>query len=125
MKFDHTQVVLNQFNLVRQGCDIISTVRLPASAGIDIIEVAVHTIGGAPLCIRHFGIHDVLNLIAVHFGIALKIRYKDSGSLSTIFPDQDGVRVQFYEDAKGVAPGQSAVFYEGDDVIAGGIILRS
>ena len=57
--------------------------------------------------------------------VTTKIRYKDSGSLSTIFPDQDGVRVQFYEDAKGVAPGQSAVFYEGDDVIAGGIILRS
>lgn len=57
--------------------------------------------------------------------VTTKIRYKDSGSLSTIFPDQDAVRVQFYEDAKGVAPGQSAVFYEGDDVIAGGIILRS
>jgi hypothetical protein len=25
---------------------------------------------------------------------------------------------------KGIAPGQSAVFYEGDDVIAGGIIQR-
>jgi tRNA-specific 2-thiouridylase len=32
--------------------------------------------------------------------------------------------VRFYEDAKGVAPGQSAVFYDGDDVIAGGIIQR-
>jgi tRNA-specific 2-thiouridylase len=26
---------------------------------------------------------------------------------------------------KGIAPGQSAVFYEGDDVIGGGIIQRS
>jgi tRNA-specific 2-thiouridylase len=26
--------------------------------------------------------------------------------------------------AKGIAPGQSAVFYEGNDVIGGGIILR-
>jgi len=28
----------------------------------------------------------------------------------------------FYENVKSIAPGQSAVFYEGDDVVAGGII---
>jgi tRNA-specific 2-thiouridylase len=35
------------------------------------------------------------------------------------------VEVRFLEEAKGVAAGQSAVFYEGDDVIGGGIIQRS
>lgn len=54
-----------------------------------------------------------------------KIRYKDKGTLSNLYNQENGVRVQFYEDAKGVAPGQSAVFYEGDDVIGGGIIMRS
>ncbi|MFN5642176.1 MAG: tRNA 2-thiouridine(34) synthase MnmA [Sphingobacteriales bacterium] len=54
----------------------------------------------------------------------VKIRYKDKGSLATLHPNQDGVKVHFYEDAKGVAPGQSAVFYDGDDVIGGGIITR-
>lgn len=54
-----------------------------------------------------------------------KIRYKDSGSLCNIFPENDVVKVNFYEEVKGIAPGQSAVFYEGDDVIAGGIIQRS
>jgi tRNA-uridine 2-sulfurtransferase len=34
------------------------------------------------------------------------------------------VDVRFFEDAKGVAPGQSAVFYEGGDVIGGGLIQR-
>lgn len=54
-----------------------------------------------------------------------KIRYKDKGTLSNLFPNQDGtVGIRFYEDAKGIAPGQSAVFYEGDDVIGGGIIMR-
>lgn len=54
-----------------------------------------------------------------------KIRYKDKGTLSNIFPNEDGtVSVRFYEDAKGIAPGQSAVFYEGDDVMGGGIIMR-
>ena len=54
-----------------------------------------------------------------------KIRYKDKGSLSNLYPDDQGVKVRFYEAAKGIAPGQSAVFYEGDDVIGGGIIQRS
>lgn len=53
-----------------------------------------------------------------------KIRYKDSGTLSNLYASGDNVHVKFYEYAKGVAPGQSAVFYEGDDVIGGGIIQR-
>jgi tRNA-specific 2-thiouridylase len=51
-----------------------------------------------------------------------KIRYKDPGTLSHLHNDGDKVNVRFYEHVKGIAPGQSAVFYEGDDVIAGGII---
>lgn len=55
-----------------------------------------------------------------------KIRYKDQGSLSNLYPESENtVRVKFYESAKGIAPGQSAVFYEGNDVIGGGIIQRS
>src|SRR5436189_2861573 len=63
-----------------------------------------------------------------------KIRYKDKGTLSNLYPIETGhalsqqpplLCVRFYEKAKGVAPGQSAVFYEGDDVIGGGIIQRS
>lgn len=51
-----------------------------------------------------------------------KIRYKDKGSLSNLYPDNDSISVRFYESVKGIAPGQSAVFYEGDDVLGGGII---
>lgn len=54
-----------------------------------------------------------------------KIRYKDKGTLSNLYNTGTGVSVRFYEDAKGIAPGQSAVFYEGDGVIGGGIIQRS
>lgn len=53
-----------------------------------------------------------------------KIRYKDKGANSSIFPTEKGVKVVFFENVKGVAPGQSAVFYEGEDVIGGGIIQR-
>jgi tRNA-uridine 2-sulfurtransferase len=53
-----------------------------------------------------------------------KIRYKDPGTLSNLYPDGDRLGVRFYEKAKSIAPGQSAVFYEGDEVIGGGIIQR-
>lgn len=54
-----------------------------------------------------------------------KVRYKDSGALSNLtkFSDSE-IRVDFLANVKGVAPGQSAVFYEGDDVIGGGVIAR-
>jgi tRNA-specific 2-thiouridylase len=51
-----------------------------------------------------------------------KIRYKDKGALSNIYPEGNSMKVRFYENVKGIAPGQSAVFYEGDDVLGGGII---
>ena len=51
-----------------------------------------------------------------------KIRYKDRGCLGNIYPENNTMRVRFYENVKSIAPGQSAVFYEGDDVIGGGII---
>ncbi|HMG83701.1 MAG TPA: tRNA 2-thiouridine(34) synthase MnmA [Ferruginibacter sp.] len=54
-----------------------------------------------------------------------KIRYKDKGAMATIYPTIKGLNVRFYNDVKGIAPGQSAVFYEGDDVIGGGIIQRA
>ena len=54
-----------------------------------------------------------------------KIRYKDKGALSTLYNSDKGVRIAFYENVKSIAPGQSAVFYEGDEVIGGGVILRS
>ncbi len=54
-----------------------------------------------------------------------KIRYRDKGALSNLYHEGDKIKVQFYENVKGIAPGQSAVFYEGDDVIGGGIIQRT
>jgi tRNA-specific 2-thiouridylase len=54
-----------------------------------------------------------------------KVRYRDSGALSNLYSSDNGITVRFYEEVKGIAPGQSAVFYEGNDVIGGGIIQRS
>ncbi|MGN6401045.1 MAG: tRNA methyl transferase PRC-barrel domain-containing protein, partial [Flavisolibacter sp.] len=67
--------------------------------------------------IKYDGLADAME-------VTTKIRYKDKGGLSVISPAGHDVFVRFYEKAKGIAPGQSAVFYEGDDVIGGGVIQR-
>ncbi len=55
-----------------------------------------------------------------------QIRYNSPGTLSNIFQHDNGnVNVEFLANVTGVAPGQSAVFYEGDDVLGGGIIFGS
>ena len=54
-----------------------------------------------------------------------KIRYKDKGTPSTLAMDGERVMVEFHAPVSGIAPGQSAVFYDGDDVIGGGFIDRS
>lgn len=51
-----------------------------------------------------------------------KIRYKHDGEASTLFPVENRVKVIFDQYVSAIAPGQSAVFYEGDDVIGGGHI---
>lgn len=67
--------------------------------------------------LKYDGITDGMEAIT-------KIRYKDKGTFSNLYNHPNGIEVKFYEDAKGIAPGQSAVFYEGNDVIGGGIIQR-
>ena len=54
-----------------------------------------------------------------------KIRYKDRGAVAELSNKDGGVNVRFNAPVKGIAPGQSAVFYEGDHVIGGGIIQRA
>ena len=54
-----------------------------------------------------------------------KIRYKNTGTASTLYQESNRMKVIFDADVKGIAPGQSAVFYEGDDVVGGGWIESS
>ena len=54
-----------------------------------------------------------------------KIRYKDAGAMAKIYNEADGrLKVNFAHAVSAVAPGQSAVFYDGNDVIGGGFIAR-
>ncbi len=57
--------------------------------------------------------------------VVSQVRYNDRGTLSRVRNVNDLLEVEFFANVRGVAPGQSAVFYEGDDVIGGGIIQSS
>ena len=56
--------------------------------------------------------------------VVTKVRYRDQGTLSVLGGTDAAVDVHFMANVRGIAPGQSAVFYEGDDVIGGGIIQQ-
>ncbi len=54
-----------------------------------------------------------------------KVRYEDAGTDAVIHQFSDKIKVDFHDAVSGIAPGQAAVFYEGDDVVGGGWILKS
>ena len=71
-----------------------------------------------------------LNLIAAErldgpLRCEVKIRYNHKGAPATLIPTGEGsARISFDEPQRAPANGQSAVFYDGDTVIGGGIIRQ-
>ncbi len=55
--------------------------------------------------------------------VLTKIRYKDAGTMSSIIEQKGVINVDFTHSVSGIAPGQSAVFYEGNDLIGGGFLI--
>jgi tRNA-uridine 2-sulfurtransferase len=54
-----------------------------------------------------------------------QVRYNDKGVMAGLYNVGEKIKVDFFANVRGIAPGQSAVFYDGDDVIGGGIIENS
>lgn len=59
-----------------------------------------------------------------NFESLTKVRYKHQGEQSTLSNMDKEIKVLFHKKVKGIAPGQSAVFYEGNDVLGGGFIAK-
>lgn len=57
-----------------------------------------------------------------NFEAHTKIRYKDPGAKATLKMDGDKIKAYFKRTVNAITPGQSAVFYEGEDLVGGGII---
>ncbi len=60
--------------------------------------------------------------IPVGLEVKTKIRYRNPGTFSRVFHSGDKLKVEFYKPVSAITPGQSAVIYEDDDVVAGGVI---
>jgi tRNA-specific 2-thiouridylase len=57
--------------------------------------------------------------------VEVQIRHHDPGTPAILYNDHNNtIRVEFKEEVSAITPGQSAVFFENDDVIAGGFIVK-
>ncbi len=58
--------------------------------------------------------------------VDVKVRYRSAARPATVAPGRDGTcEVRFLAPERAVAPGQAAVFYDGDEVLGGGTILEA
>lgn len=58
--------------------------------------------------------------------VRVRVRYRHEGAWATVEPDgKDGARVRFEAPVRALAPGQAAVFYDGERVLGGGWIARA
>jgi tRNA-specific 2-thiouridylase len=63
--------------------------------------------------------------VAAGSRVQCQIRYTGGPLDCTVYPQQDGcVRVAFDAPARGISPGQGAVFYEGHQCLGGGLIAK-
>jgi len=56
------------------------------------------------------------------FRAGVRLRYRSAEVPSTIYPQEMNARIVFDRPDPGVSPGQSAVFYDGEKVLGGGVI---
>lgn len=56
--------------------------------------------------------------------LEVKIRYHDNGSMAQVVEKDNCLTVSFFENVYAITPGQSVVFYEGNDLVGGGIIYE-
>lgn len=66
-----------------------------------------------------------LNGIEDGMRVNVQIRHHDPGTFAQIYNQNGVVRVEFEKDVSAISPGQSAVFFDEDDVIGGGFIINN
>ncbi len=76
------------------------------------------------MLVRNFNLVKYASL-PENFQALTKVRYKDPGMTATLSLQGENIEVLFHGKVSAIAPGQSAVFYEGNDLVGGGFIARN
>jgi tRNA-specific 2-thiouridylase len=99
---------------------------------IDIIPAENKVVLGSEEDLYQQGLEaSALNLIGREsivgeLAVSAKIRYNDLGAPAYVSQlDEQRIRVKFPQARKAIAPGQSIVFYDGDEVLGGAIIDKA
>ena len=58
------------------------------------------------------------------FEATAKIRYRNAGTTATLHHEGERLRGEFHAPVDSITPGQSVVFYEGEDVVGGGVLTQ-
>jgi len=74
------------------------------------------------MLVKDFVLSKYAQIPAEGLEVLTKIRYKDKGTMSRIMLENDVLKVEFYGNVSAIAAGQSAVFYEDNHVVGGGVI---
>ncbi|MGI9549502.1 MAG: tRNA 2-thiouridine(34) synthase MnmA [Bdellovibrionales bacterium] len=56
--------------------------------------------------------------------LRVKVRFHDPGSLATVYNKKDICHLEFLKPQRSITPGQSAVFYRGNQLVGGGFIRK-
>lgn len=109
----------------RHGLNLSSPHKLYVT-GIDAARNSI-TVGTEPELYRDSLIAGQVTWVAGRLpatlsGITARIRYRAAEIPVRLEPDTDSVRVYFEKPVRSITPGQSVVFYRGDQVLGGGII---
>jgi len=75
--------------------------------------------------VKNLSLSKYPNLNGRKMDTVTKVRYNDQGTPAVIEQAGDTIKVFFGRGVHAIAPGQAAVFYEGDDVLGGGWIHSS
>jgi len=70
--------------------------------------------------IKDFNI--MCNNLTEELDVLVKIRYRNSGGMATLKIEDNFIKVEYYNPVDAITPGQSAVFYQDNCLIGGGII---
>ena len=118
------------YNLTQQQ---LAHVRLPLGAPVYVcgkdMQANTVTVGPESALFDRIVYAEDVNWIAIPeltgpLRVTARTRYHQTEQAATVYPAENGFRLEFDQPQRAPTPGQSVVLYQGDVVLGGGIITR-